>query len=208
MYKIDPFWKDNFFSNKNTLDPRQDSESILEAVLKFIPRKKNLQILELGLGTGCLLFSLLRELPYSFGFGLEKSIEAIKNTQKNNFFPQRCKIIHGKWQNLRKIFPNFNFDIIISNPPYVRSLDIPNLDENVRKFDPTMALSGGHNGLYCYFQIFSALQDTIKTNTLLFLEIGYGQTRDVKKIFQNEYKLIHIEKDLRGIERCLVLQKI
>lgn len=201
------FWKRNFYTNENTLDPRPDTECILESALEFIPKNKHIQILELGIGTGCLLFSLLDELPKAFGYGLEKSINALQVAHINNPHLNRTRLNLGSWLNMYNIFQQQKFDIIISNPPYVRSIDWISLFDNVRKFDPVCALNGGHNGLYAYRDIYSNLSHVVKKGTWLFLEIGQYQENDIIKIYSKKYHFIAKRRDLAGIVRCLVLRK-
>lgn len=201
------FWKRDFYTNENSLDPRADSECLIESVLQFAPKNKSLKILELGLGTGCLLFSVLDELSKTTGHGLEKSWTALQIAQKNNPYVSRTRLFHGSWRNIDNIFSNQKFDIIISNPPYIRILDWPNLADNVRKFDPVQALNGGHNGMYAYREIHHNLSNIAHHGTLLFLEIGQNQEHDVIKIYNKEFDLLAKNKDLTGIVRCLIFRK-
>lgn len=207
IIKKKEFWKNDFYTNEKSLDPRPDSECIIESVLQFVSKTQYLKILELGLGTGCLLFSLLNELHKAFGYGLEKNLHTLQIARKNNFHANRVKLYHGSWKNINNIFSNQKFDIIISNPPYIRLLDWGILNDNVRKFDPICALNGGHNGLYAYRDIYHNLSNITHKDALLFLEIGKNQALDVRKIYNKEFDLLKINKDLSGIIRCLIFRK-
>jgi release factor glutamine methyltransferase len=145
------FWGLDFLVNAAVLDPRADSELLIEVLLHFIPPSdKTLRILDLGTGTGCLLLSLLHEYPNATGMGVDFSTQALDVAQKNaeNLgLIKRVKLIQSDW--FEKI-GNEKFDIILSNPPYIPSQDIKNLDENVKLFDPLAALDGGDDGLNPY----------------------------------------------------------
>ncbi len=197
------FWKNEFYI-KNTLEPRADSETLIEAVLKNFPDKNApLQILDIGAGSGCLLLSLLGEYEKSCGVGIDTSTEAlataIKNSQ-NLGIDNRAKFIE---QCLFENIPQENIDIIISNPPYIKTDDIPSLDKNVRDFDPYQSLDGGADGLDPYRAILK--QANIGH---IFFEIGQGQEIDIEKIAQQyNYVLKESYKDLGDIIRVLYFIK-
>ena len=209
------FWKKEFELNEETLDPRTDSETLIETVLKhFSDKFQSLKILDLGSGSGCLGLSLLGEYSHSevsFFDTSKKSLEMVKiNAQKFNFF-ERSKCINLDWnikdwdKKLMKIENNIKFDIIISNPPYIPTNDIKTLKKEVKKYDPYIALHGGKDGLDSYRSIFSKLINIIKYSGKIFLEIGNGQENCVTKIglehglLPKEYK-----KDLSGVIRVIV----
>ena len=197
------FWKGDFIVDENVLDPRPDSETLNQSVLERFPSKdKPLCILDLGTGSGCLLISLLMEYKNAVGIGVdisEKAIEiarknAIRNDVKSDFI----------LADMKKLPKNLgSFDIVVSNPPYIPTREIKTLDENVRKYDPVLALDGGKDGLDFYRIIAKTAPASI-----VFLEIGMGQEEDVKKIFeQQRWQLSDVQKDFGGIIRVLIFKK-
>ena len=197
------FWKGDFIVDENVLDPRADSETLIQAVLeKFPDKNQSIRILDLGTGSGCLLISLLMEYPNATGIGVdisEKALEiAKKNTLKNGV---KAEFILSDMANLPKALRNF--DIVISNPPYIPKKDIEGLDKNVREYDPILALDGGEDGLYFY----RIIADIAPAPTL-FVEIGIGQESQVQKIFKNQnWYLWDTKKDFGGITRVLIFKK-
>jgi len=208
------FWKKEFELNEETLDPRTDSETLIEAVIEhFSDKSKSLKILDLGSGSGCLGLSLLGEYSHSevsFFDISKKSLEMVKiNAQKFDLFA-RLKCINLDWnvkdwdKKLMTIENNIKFDIVISNPPYIPTNDITILKKEVKKYDPFIALNGGKDGLDSYRSIFSKLINIIKSSGKIFLEIGKGQENCVTKIAL-EYGLLPKEykKDLSGVIRII-----
>ena len=188
------------------LDPRPDSETLIEAAIKQFPDKnRNLNILDLGTGSGCLLLAALQEWPHSFGLGIDidsRCIEIAKINAKRNELGDRAKFQTGNWaSNLDE-----KFDIILCNPPYIPANEIAKLDEEVRLYEPTIALNGGQTGLDCYVELASQFSNLLSSNGLIFLEIGFGQKKQILGIMRsNSLRLIKIEKDLAQIDRCLIL---
>ncbi|MDR2269256.1 MAG: peptide chain release factor N(5)-glutamine methyltransferase [Rickettsiales bacterium] len=191
------FYGLSFYTNRHTLDPRPDSETLVDAVLKNESGAKT--ILDLGTGTGCLLCAILKNLPNATGVGIDKSRHACgiaRRNAKNLGLNDRIKIIHLSFAKCRGSFMN-DFDIVIANPPYIPNND-PRVDSGA-KHDPKMALFGGADGLKYYREI--AL---LKTNAKLYIEIGIGQENGVKKIFREYgWNLISRFKDLSGRIRVL-----
>ena len=209
------FWKKEFELNDATLDPRSDSETLIETVVENYPDKlKFLRIIDLGSGSGCLGLSLLDEYPYSevsfFDTSL-KSLEMVKKNAQNFDLLERSKYLNLDWnvrdwdKKLMTIENNTKFDIVISNPPYIPTNDIKMLKKEVKKYDPFIALNGGKDGLDSYRSILSKLKNIIKSNGKIFLEIGEGQENCVTKIafehglFPKKYK-----KDLSGVIRSIM----
>ena len=200
------FWKSEFITSTDVLDPRPDSETLIEAVLKYCP-KKEYRILDIGTGSGCLLFSLLDEYPDAAGIGLDKSPKALavatKNQQNRSAELIEKDFFMDEWyQDLG------TFDIVISNPPYIPTEDILTLEPDVREYDPMLALDGGKDGLDAYRAISNSITNLLNDNGFLFLEIGIHQAKSVIDIFTRQ-GLIHLDtiRDLSGIERILVFQK-
>jgi len=202
------FWNSEFIVNANVLDPRPDTETMIECILKeFTNLEQKLNILDLGTGTGCILLSLLEIYKNSTGLGIDVSDQAlsvaIKNAEKLHL-KNRTEFLENNWhENINK-----KFDIIVSNPPYIPTKTIETLQIEVRYYEPKLALDGGNDGLNCYKQIAINIEEKLKNNGKLFLEIGQGQERDVQKIFeQQELKFLYYKKDLNGIVRVLVFKK-
>ena len=209
------FWKKEFELNDATLDPRSDSETLIEAVIEHYPNKLEfLKIIDLGSGTGCLGLSLLDEYSsseVSFFDVSKKSLEMAKKNAQNFDLLERSKYINLDWnfrewdKKLMKIENNMKYDIAISNPPYIPTNEIKTLIKEVKKYDPFIALNGGKDGLDSYRSILSNLKNIIKSNGKIFLEIGKGQENYVTKIakkhglFPKEYK-----KDLSEVTRAII----
>jgi len=198
------FWKSFFKVTPATLDPRPDSETLIEAALKHVDKNKPLTILDLGTGTGCLLLSLLQELPQATGIGVDISAEAIdvaKENAESLGLTDRASFMSIDWNELQAT----PFDIVISNPPYIALAEEENLAPEVRDYDPATALFGGADGLDCYRDIVRLLPRVLKLDGLLFLEIGATQAKDVKGITgQAGLTMLHTIADLAGHDRCLV----
>ena len=195
------FWSLPFRVTKDTLDPRPDSETLIEAVLDHYPHKEGLlRILDLGTGTGCLLLSLLHEYPNAWGVGIDVSEAAICIAQENArrlALEGRAKFVVGQWGNTLSGY----FDIIISNPPYISRLE--SLPLEVSAYDPELALYGGDDGLTCYHDLAEQIPKLALPGTKIFLELGKEQLNDVSAIF-SQYSTLQTRKDLSGNERCLI----
>ena len=201
------FWKNNFFINNSCLVPRFDSEVIIEAVIKtFKNKQQKLNILDIGTGSGCLIISLLNEYKKSFGVGIDTSVKAlqvaninkIKMSQKN-----RLRLINTSY---KKYDPS-DFDIIVTNPPYISKDEINKISEEVKNFEPLSALYAQSNGLKHYKEIIFKLQNP-KKKQIIFFEIGHKQSDFVTKLLKNNgFRIIEVFNDLSGIPRCIVTKK-
>ena len=203
------FFANNFYVDENVLDPRPDSEALIEMIIKKFTKNSSINIVEIGCGSGCLIISLLKHFENWLGLAIDISNKALVIAQKNADTNQVLTRINFLESNL---FNNFKgdqiFDIIISNPPYIPTNDIENLQDEVRLYEPRIALDGGFDGLDFYRKIAKKSQKFLKNNGDIFLEIGYNQYQDVKKIFENNnFKFIDFKKDLSGIIRVLQFQK-
>ena len=209
------FWKMNFKISKATLDPRPDSEVIIETIIKFYPDKsKILRVLDLGSGSGCLGLSILYEYNKSKVFFLDRSLESLKIAKYNALkykMEKRSEFICLNWNNemwdkeLHDIVKSNLFDIIISNPPYIPSSQIQELQIEVKTYEPAMALDGGKDGLTSYRCILPKLENLLSSEGHAFIEIGINQKNDINKI-ANSCDLIFKEsnKDLSDVIRVLV----
>lgn len=196
------FWKDEFFTSENVLDPRPDSEVMIEYISKLYNCSDNLNILDLGSGSGCLGLSLLREFENSrctFVDISAKALEcAIYNAKKLDFI-ERCIFTESFWFDRIE----GDFDIIISNPPYIASNEIKNLSNEVKNFDPIISLDGGEDGFVCYKDIIKSLPKHVHRDTLIIFEIGIGQHNFLTKIMKDAgFILKDYIEDLQGIIRC------
>lgn len=199
------FWSLPFHLNEHTLDPRPDTEVVVEGVLKRVGDLKvdPWSILDLGTGSGCILISLLHELPNATGLGVDISEGALIMARQNavlNEVNQRARFIQGNWtENLTG-----SFDIIVSNPPYISLADKDRLAKGVRSFDPPQALFGGEDGLACYRVLAQKIEPFLSPHGFAFFEIGAGQREDVETLFQQSgFETLCTLTDLAGIERVI-----
>jgi release factor glutamine methyltransferase len=198
------FWGLNFGLNEATLEPRPDSETLVDTVLAaFKERNRPLRILDLGTGTGCLLLALLHELPQANGLGIDLNPRAVEQATLNAealLLNRRACFRIGHWLDGIEE----KFDIIVSNPPYIPATDIINLMPEVRVFDPLLALDGGADGLTPYRLMIPSLAALLNPKGLAAFEVGQGQSLQVAELFgQNGFVSIALHKDLGGIERCV-----
>ncbi|MBY0501290.1 MAG: peptide chain release factor N(5)-glutamine methyltransferase [Alphaproteobacteria bacterium] len=197
------FWSLPFQLNEHTLDPRPESEVLVEGVLKWIDNGPldPWRILDLGTGSGCLLISLLHELPHATGMGIDLIDGALSIAQFNaalNKIESRARFQKGNWGETLE----GQFDIIICNPPYIPLRDKDRLEKNVLQFDPSLALFGGEDGLDCYRILSKDIKRLLSPNGIAVLEMGYGQRNEIESLFKSAgYEILFILKDLAGIER-------
>jgi len=209
------FWKRDFKLNEEVLDPRQDTEVLITAVLKYYSNIfDKLDILDLGSGSGCIGLSLLEELKYSNVSFLDvskKSLEIVKINATEYNLEHRSAYFQLNWNSknwdsdLLKFRNKSKFDIIVTNPPYIPTDEIKSLQREVKDFDPFVALDGGLDGLMAYKTIFPKFNRILKNGSKIFVEIGMGQEDMVIKIgYENNLLLLGYEKDLSGIVRVIV----
>jgi release factor glutamine methyltransferase len=202
------FWSLGFNVNHNVLIPRPETETIVEQVVRNFKGKGSLNILDIGTGSGCILLSILKELKNSHGIGIDKSFKALtiakKNSRKLNLL-QRAKFIHCDVDNF-----NFgNYDVVVSNPPYISSRRIVCLCEDIKRFEPKMALDGGSSGLETITKVIIKAKKLLKTRGHLFIEIGNGQSRMVSSVLiKNGFRLVKKFFDYNKIIRCIMSTKI
>ncbi|MBL8714050.1 MAG: peptide chain release factor N(5)-glutamine methyltransferase [Alphaproteobacteria bacterium] len=198
------FWKSEFKLSPQTLDPRPDSETLIEAALKYsdVPPAT---ILDLGTGTGCLLLSLLQEYPKATGLGIDISEEAAATARENAValnLAERASFLAVDWNDWQASAP---FDLVISNPPYIAPDEMAGLEPEVTKYDPVTALVGGDDGLECYRSIAALLPRALKKGGLVVLEIGHLQAEAVKSILAlSDIAVIQTLTDLGGSDRAVV----
>ena len=206
------FYKYMFKTTSDVLDPRADSEILVESVLEFVPNTgSSINILDIGTGSGCLLISTTMEYQNAVGVGIDKSKAALKIAQENAQDIAKEKNISFIHQDI--IYDNWTkdlgkFDIIISNPPYIKTSDIEGLDVAVKQYDPMSALDGGADGLMFYRQLAKTLMPITHEKTKIFFEIGQGQETDVINLMQqNGFSLLATRKDYGNIIRVLVFER-
>ena len=202
------FWKYDFKVNHNVLIPRPDSEIIIENVLKIYKKKSNINFLEIGVGSGCIILSILKEKKTFLGKGVDVSKECLKvcleNANKLGLF-NRIKLFNSD-------IDNFNFgkyDLIVSNPPYIKNLSFRNMDDEIVKYEPKIALDGGLDGLSEIRKVIKKSSELIKIHGKLILEIAHDQKNEVKKILiSNNFYVNKVVKDLANKDRCIISTKI
>lgn len=201
------FWGLDFSLNVETLDPRSDSETLIEAVLEKIPGKSApLRILDLGTGTGCLLLALLSEFSNAKGTGVdcsEQAIEAATQNAEHLRLGTHSTFQVGDWAaGLDGVF-----DVIVSNPPYIPTGDLSGLSVEVREHDPSKALDGGPDGLDAYRHLFPEMKRLLEPGGYGFLEFGEGQSSDIATIAENAgFEVCEIRADLAGVLRVLTVK--
>ena len=201
------FWKLDLSVNSHVLDPRPESEFLIQTIKKFFTNTQiNIKICDLGTGSGCLAITLAKLYKNSKILATEISQSAFKVAKKNIILhnvKNQIELINCNWISDQ----NF-FDVIITNPPYLSKVEYDNCEENVKQFEPKTSLLGGIDGLDCYRQISAILNSIINENSFVFIEIGRFQKNKIKNIFnKNDLKLIKIIKDYQKIDRVLVFKK-
>ena len=202
------FWKDEFFVNENVLIPRPDTELIIEQVLKIFLKDSQLQVLDIGTGSGCILLSILKERPNFYGTGIDiskKSINVSKLNAKQLNLTNRVKFFHSSVDN----FKIGKYDLIVSNPPYIELFNLKYLEKDVINFEPKLALSGGFDGFSKIRKVINKAKTLIKKNGKFILEIGFNQKNKVKKILKEEgFYVNKAIKDYGNNDRCIISTKI
>ena len=197
------FWSKQFNINKNILIPRPETELLVDKVLKIFKEKK-ISILDVGTGSGCILLSLLSELKNSIGVGIDVSKEAIfvAKINRNRFnLENRAKFFK---KSIMSVI-NKKFDLVVSNPPYIERNNIKNLSEDVKRYEPILALDGGNDGLDFIKKVIYKSKEVLKINGTLALEIGNEQIKKVSKIlFDNNFRIVHLVNDYKDNVRCVI----
>lgn len=203
------FWKSRFYLSSDTLEPRPDTETLIEEVLRVYKGQENapLKLIDLGTGTGCILLSLLQEFPNATGLGIDISTGAVEQSQNNAQrlgLENRAEFRQGSW--LDGIEKGRKFDMILSNPPYIPSNDIPNLSKEVQNYDPLRALDGGKEGLDPYTNLLPILKNYLEPDAHVFFEFGINQEGDIVRLVEEACaNLIRVTRDLGGVPRVATI---
>ena len=198
------FWTLDLRVTKDTLDPRPDTETLVQGVLDRVgDRQAALRLLDFGTGTGCILLALLSELPNAQGLGIDQSVGALAVAADNamrNGLAERARFQLGNWGD-DLVGP---FDVIVSNPPYIPDADIAGLEPEVARHEPLSALAGGVDGLDCYRHLVPEMARLLTPGGLAGFEVGAGQAADVAQLFSTHgFHDVRITQDLAGIGRCV-----
>ena len=208
IIKNKEFWKKNFYIDKNVLVPRPDSEHLVEEALNLIKPEKNYSILDIGSGSGCLIISILLDRIKSRGVALDISKKAIKVSKINakmQHIENRIKFIHS---DIDKVFRG-KYDLILSNPPYIKKHKIKYLDDEVKIFEPQIALDGGIDGISKVKNVILKSSKLIKRGGRLIIEIGFDQKFKVREILKkNNFYVNKFVKDYSNKDRCIVATKL
>ncbi len=202
------FWKDEFYVNEFVLDPRPETEGIIEESTKLIKNKHySIKILDIGTGSGALAISLAREFINAKIMAIDISEEAIKvaNANINNKkLNNQIKLKHTTIDNI-----NEKFDLIVSNPPYLTKKELENTPYEIKNYEPLIALDGGEDGLYFYRDFSKKINNIMNVNSYLIFEIGEGQFRDCIDIFRLSKLNFHKKaQDLQKKDRILIYSKL
>jgi len=203
IIKKKDFWKYEFIVNNNVLIPRPDTEILIEQALKLVKNKNRLQILDIGIGSGCILMSILKEKKNFIGTGIDISNKSLQISKVNG---QKLKI-SNRLRLFKSNIDNFNtgkYDLIVSNPPYIKKNNLKCLEKDIG-FEPKQALDGGLDGLSEIRKVINKSSELIKKSGHLIIEIGFDQKNKVKKILRDKgFYIKKIVKDLSNHDRCIV----
>ena len=196
------FWSKKFDFNKNTLIPIPETELLVDKLTQIYKDRK-IKILDIGTGSGCIIISLLSSLIKSTGIGIDISKKAILVAKKNSYKHNLSKRVRFLNKSLESLFYK-KFDLIVSNPPYIESKDIKNLSNDIKKYEPIMALDGGNDGLDLIRKVIYKSKSILKFKGMLALEIGNEQIYKVSKILvDNNFRIKNVIKDYKDNVRCV-----
>ncbi len=200
------FWKYNFYVNKSVLDPRPETEHIIEKILHYFPnKKKKLKILDICTGSGCIAISLAKEYLNAKIIGTDISYKALKVAQINSEKMQCNNINFIKCDLLNKIS---KYDIVVSNPPYLSKHDLETISDAIKIYEPKIALFAKNNGYEFYTRLAALLPNIISKKSMVFIEIGHSQAKKSIKIFEsNKLNCLEIIKDYQNLDRGIILNK-
>lgn len=205
------FYCHDFITSEDVLSPRPDTEVLVEEAISIIKKNNFNTLLDLGTGSGCIVLSILAQCPDVKATAVDISDKAIKIAQKNAknlYVANRCNFVNASWLDTDFYGKLANkYDMIVSNPPYIPTYDINTLEQEVKNFDPILALDGGIDGLDCYKQIAVVAKEKISDKGYILIEAGINQKNDIINIFKSQgFTYIKSINDLNSIPRCLVFK--
>ena len=202
------FWNSEFIVSNKTLIPRPDTELIVENVLNLTKSKNKLNILDIGIGSGCILLSILKERQNFYGTGIDVSKNCLNISKINAINLNVSSRLKLYKTNVDK-FTRGKYDLIVSNPPYINKFKIKYLESDVAKYEPKLALDGGLDGLSEIRKVITKSSELIKKKGIFVLEIGFDQKNKVIKLLNEKGFYINtITKDIANNDRCIVSTKI
>ena len=202
------FWNSEFTVTNDTLIPRPDTELLVENILKLTKNKNKMNILDVGVGSGCVLLSILKEKKNFYGTGIDISKKCINISKKNAIKLKLDSRVRFYKSDVDK-FSLGKYDIIVSNPPYIKNYNLKYLERDVANFEPKLALDGGLDGLLKIRKVIRKSSELIKKNGKFILEIGFDQKNKVINLLNKEGFYINSTlKDLAKNDRCIVSKKI
>ena len=202
------FWKQNFYINQNVLIPRPDTETLVEETLKLFNVNSKLNMLDIGTGSGCILLSILKERRNFFGTGIDISKKAINVARFNAKMHQLSNRVKFYNSDVDKFLIG-KYDLVVSNPPYIKRQDLKYLEVDVKGFEPKLALDGGKDGFSKITKVISKTSMLLKRNGRFILEIGFGQKKKILSILkQNNFFINKVVKDYGKNDRCVISTKI
>lgn len=206
IFRKRDFYDSTFLISDDVLDPRPETELIIDIANKYISENNYKSFIDLGTGSGCIILSILKENKNIKGLGLDISLNAINIAKKNSSrleLENHAMFLVSDWFSSVKE----TYDLIISNPPYISSGEIGTLSKGVKNYDPLISLDGGQDGLKCYREIAKDVNRIINKNGRVILEIGCNQAEDVIKIFEiNKFKFLNKVLDINGLDRILIFE--
>ena len=202
------FWNSEFYITNNILIPRPDTELVVENAIRFTKNKNKLNVLDIGIGSGCILLSILKHRKNFYGTGIDVSKSCLNISKINAInlkVNSRLKLFKS---DVDKFFLG-KYDLIVSNPPYIKKFNLNYLEKDVAKFEPRIALDGGLDGLSEIRKVIKKTSELIKSNGKFILEIGFDQKYKVVEILRKEGFYINvIHKDLAKNDRCIISTKL
>ena len=208
LTKKKSFWNSEFFITKDVLIPRPDTELVVENILRLTKQKSKINILDIGVGSGCIIVSILKERENFRGTGIDLSKKCLIISKKNAIAHK----VNSRLKLYKSDVDKFNlgkYDLIVSNPPYIKTSNIKYLDREVAKFEPKLALDGGLDGLSEIRKVIKKSSELIKKNGKFILEIGFDQKNKVINLLNKEgFYINSAQKDFANNDRCIVSTKI
>ena len=202
------FWKHKFLVDKSVLIPRPETEQIVEEALKFIPTNHSKMVLDIGTGSGCIIISILKERSKCKAIALDISFKALKIAKTNaklHHLENKIKFINIDNDK----YKSNKYDLILSNPPYIKNVDLNRLDDGVKLYEPKLALSGGFDGFKEIKKVIRKSSKLLKVNGYIIIEIGEKQKNySLQLLKQYGFYVKRIFKDLSSKDRCIVAEKL